>query len=72
MFKFFNTIINLISTIGTYIADAVESLINLIGAIVKGMGYAFELVNKLPDFVIVFMIALVGFSIVTFIINKGD
>lgn len=72
MFNFFNTIVNLISTIGTFIADAVENLINLIGAIVKGMGYAFQLVNKLPEFVIVFMIALLGFSIVTFIINKGD
>lgn len=72
MFKFFNTISNLIGVIADFVATLVQGIINLFEAIAMGMKYAWELGALLPDWIWALVIIIISYSIVTSILNKGD
>ena len=72
MFKFFEGIADLITTIVGYVVDFFTSLIAVVIRAVQAMVYVVTVVGFLPTYVKVFVLAMIGVSLILFFINKGS
>lgn len=72
MFKFFEGIADLITTIVGYVVDFFTSLIVVVIRSVQAMAYVITVVGFLPTYVKVFVLAMIGVSLILFFINKGS
>ena len=72
MFKFFEGIADLITTIVGYVVDFFTSLIVVVVRAVQAMVYVVTVVGYLPAYVKVFILAMIGVSLILFFINKGS
>lgn len=72
MFKFFEGIADLITTIVGYVVDFFTSLIAVVVRAVQAMVYVVTVVGFLPTYVKVFILAMIGVSLILFFINKGS
>lgn len=72
MFKFFEGIADLITTIVGYVVDFFTSLIAVVVRAVQAMVYVVTVVGFLPIYVKVFVLAMIGVSLILFFINKGS
>lgn len=72
MFKFFEGIADLITTIVGYVVDFFTSLIAVVVRAVQAMVYVVTVVGFLPTYVKVFVLAMIGVSLILFFINKGS
>ena len=72
MFKFFEGIADLITTIVGYVVDFFTSLIVVVVRAVQAMAYVVTVVGFLPMYVKVFVLAMIGVSLILFFINKGS
>lgn len=72
MFKFFEGIADLITTIVGYVVDFFTSLIVVVVRAVQAMVYVVTVVGYLPTYVKVFVLAMIGVSLILFFINKGS
>lgn len=72
MFKFFEGIADLITTIVGYVVDFFTSLIAVVVRAVQAMVYVVTVVGFLPAYVKVFVLAMIGVSLILFFINKGS
>ena len=72
MFKFFAGIASLITTVVNFVVSMFESLITIIVRTVQSITYIFTVVGFLPDYLKVYLLAMLGVSVLLFFINKGD
>lgn len=72
MFKFFEGIADLITTIVGYVVDFFTSLIVVVVRAIQAMAYVVTVVGFLPTYVKVFVLAMIGVSLILFFINKGS
>lgn len=72
MFKFFEGIADLITTIVGYVVDFFTSLFAVVVRAVQAMVYVVTVVGFLPTYVKVFVLAMIGVSLILFFINKGS
>lgn len=72
MFKFFESIAQLLGTIVSYIVDFFVSLITVIVRSVQAMAYVVVVIGYLPMYVKVFALAMIGVAAILFLINKGS
>lgn len=72
MFKFFEGIADLITTIVGYVVDFFTSLIVVVIRSVQAMAYVITVIGFLPAYVKVFVLAMIGVSLILFFINKGS
>ena len=70
MFKFFDFIINFLESIVGYILNLFEMLLYVISFIGQGVLYAVTCIQYLPPWVLPFVLASIGFSVVMFILNR--
>lgn len=70
MFKFFDTLISFLQTIVTFVANFILTIIYVISFVLKGVVYVFTIIAYLPPWVMAFVVAVIGFSVVLFIINR--
>lgn len=70
MFKFFDTLISFLQTIVTFVASFMLTIIYVISFVLKGVVYVFTIIAYLPPWVMAFVVAVIGFSVVLFIINR--
>lgn len=71
MFQFFDGIVNLISTIINFIVNFFSGLVSFLVMVGKSLVFITECIGYMPSFLIVFLTAIVGLSIVLQIINHG-
>ena len=71
MFKFFDTIIDLIGTLVAMIKMVFESVINIFTTAIKGVTFSFEVIHLAPPFLHVFLTTLLGIGIAKFILSMG-
>lgn len=71
MFNFFDVIINFLSTIVGFVISLLEMLFYIIGFIAQGVVYAFACITYLPSWVLPFVMAAIGFSVIMIILNRG-
>lgn len=72
MFNFFTSIANLIETVITFVISFFTSLIAVIGRAVQALAYIVVMIGLMPNYVRVFILAMVGVSAILFVINKGS
>lgn len=70
MFKFFDFFISIIEMIVHFIGSLFEMFIYVFEFIFEGFTYAVSAVAYLPPFAKPFVLAVIGFSVVMFIINR--
>lgn len=70
MFKFFDTIIDIISTIINFVINLFEMIGYMLGFIVQGVAWLTASVAYLPAWVLPFVTAVIAFSVIMFIINR--
>ena len=71
MFQFFDWIINLISSIINFVVSFFKMLVQIITFIVAGFAYVGTVTAYLPTFALAPLLALVGYSVIVTLINKG-
>lgn len=71
MFEFFDTIINFISTLVDFTVNLVESIMIVISQIGSGLVLAGAVIIYLPEMLMAFALAIIGYCIVVNLINKG-
>lgn len=71
MFGFFDIIISLVQTVVGFITTVIEMIMYIFGFILNGIIYAFACIVYLPSWVLPFVTAVIGFSVIMFIIGKG-
>lgn len=72
MFKFFDYIVSLISAVIDMVVSTISMIVFALQFIVKGVAYAFTLINMLPPFVIVPVYAIIAYTVIITIIHFGD
>lgn len=72
MFKFFESIAGLITTIIDFVVNAVTSLIVVLVRCVQALAYMITVITLLPAYVKVYILAMLGVSVILFVINKGS
>lgn len=70
MFKFFEVIINLLEMVVGFVLNLFDMIIFVITFIAQGVVYATTCIMYLPPWVLPFVLAVIGFSVVMFIINR--
>lgn len=70
MFKFFEIIITMLETIVGFVLNLFEMLGFMIAFIAQGVVYATTCIMYLPSWVLPFVLAVIGFSVVMFILNR--
>ena len=70
MFKFFDVIITFLTTIVNFILNLFEMIGYVIAFIAQGLVYATAVILYLPSWVLPFVLAVIGFSVIMFIINR--
>lgn len=71
MFNFFASIADLISTVVTFVIDTLANIIIVIGRSVQALAYVVVVLADLPEYLGVYVIAMISVSVILFIINKG-
>lgn len=72
MFKFFSGLADLITTIVDFVVQFFVSLITVITRTVQALAYVLVAVAWLPTYVKVYVLAMIGVSVLLFFINKGS
>lgn len=72
MFKFFDFLVNLISSIIDFVVSLVSMIIFVLEYIGKGLAYVVLMQGMLPPFVVVPIVVIVSYTIVITIIHMGD
>lgn len=70
MFNFFDTIIAFLQTIVNFIGNFILTIIYVIDFIFEGVFYVFTIIAYLPPWVMAFVMAVIGFSVIMFLINR--
>lgn len=70
MFKFFETIFQFIDTIVNFVINMFQAILYVFGFIAQGILYVGKILTVLPPWVLPFIFAVIGFSVVMFIINR--
>lgn len=70
MFKFFDFLIGFFETIVNFIGHLVGGLIYIITFIAQGFTYVLTITAYLPPWILPFVLAVIGFSVVMFILNR--
>lgn len=71
MFKFFDTVIDLISTLVDIVVMVFNSVINVFTTAVKGLTFSFTVISMAPPFLQVFLTTLIGIAIAKFVMSMG-
>lgn len=72
MFKFFASIANLIATVVKYVVSVFTALFTLVVRILQAFAYILTVVGWLPGYLKVFVLAMIGVSVLLFVINRGS
>jgi len=72
MFKFFEAIAAIFSTIVNFIVGLFEMIANLLRIIVKGTLFLFAIVPNLPPYCMSFLVVILAVAILIQILNKGS
>ncbi len=72
MFKFFDSIIQLIGFIINFVINMFKMLIMLITQIPKALGFITLSVSYLPPFLVTFVFLFIAVSVIVTILNKGE
>lgn len=70
MFDFFDVIITMLDTVVGAVVKFFEMLLFIISFIAQGVVYAMSCIAFLPAWVLPFVLAVIGFSVVMFILNR--
>ena len=70
MFKFFEIIITMLETVVGFVLNLFKMLGFIIAFIAQGAVYAGTCIMYLPPWVLPFVLAVIGFSVVMFILNR--
>lgn len=70
MFKFFEIIITMLETVVGFVLNLFKMLGFIITFIAQGVVYAGTCIMYLPPWVLPFVLAVIGFSVVMFILNR--
>lgn len=70
MFQFFDQIIAFLETIVTFVVNMFSTLIYVFVFIFNGVSYVFTCIAYLPAWVMPFVAAVIGLSVVMFLINR--
>lgn len=71
MFKFFEIIVTFLSTIVNFVVRFILTLFYVLQFIVRGVTYAFSCISYMPPFLLAFVTAVIGFSVVMILINRS-
>lgn len=67
---FFDIIITLFETVVNFVLNTFKMLGFVISFIAQGFVYTVQIIAYLPPWVLPFVLAVIGFSVVMFIINR--
>lgn len=71
MFKFFDTIINFISIVIDFVVDTFAGIASMIANFFKSIGFVYEIMTVLPDFLLAVVGVLLACCVIRFILKKG-
>ncbi len=72
MFAFFDTIINLISSVITFLGNSIKMIVQLFGMTVQGVLYLQSVSAYLPSFVLPFILSIILIAVFKFILSLGS
>lgn len=72
MFAFFDTIINLISSVITFLSNSIKMIVQLFGMTVQGVLYLQSVSAYLPSFVLPFILSIILIAVFKFILSLGS
>ena len=72
MFAFFDTIINLISSVITFLSNSIKMIVQLFGMTVQGVLYLQSVSAYLPPFVLPFILSIILIAVIKFILSLGS
>lgn len=72
MFKFFDFIVTLISSVVNFVISSIQMIVMVIVQIVRGIGYLTTTVAYLPLALRAPILAIIAFSVIVTLINKGE
>jgi len=70
MFKFFGSIIDAVGSLFSFIGMFISSIVQVFVLVGKGMAYITVCIAELPPFLVVFLMAFVGISVVYLIVGR--
>jgi len=70
MFKFFSSIIDAVGSLFSFIGMFISSIVQVFVLVGKGMAYITVCIAELPPFLVVFLMAFVGISVVYLIVGR--
>lgn len=71
MFEFFDGLVSLLSSIISFIVNFFTGLLSLFKMIGTSLVFITECIGYLPPFLIVFVTAIIAYSVIMMIINHG-
>lgn len=71
MFEFFDGLVSLLSSVISFFVNFFTGLFSLFKMIGSSVVYITECIGYLPPFLIVFVTALVAYSVILMIVNHG-
>lgn len=71
MFKFFDTIISLVSTVVDYVVSFFSGVASMIANFFKAIAFVYEVMTVLPDFLLAVVGVLLACCVIRFILKKG-
>ncbi len=72
MFKFFDSIVEVIALVINFVINAFKMLILLITQIPKALAYLTAVFGYLPAFLSTFIVIFIAIAVIVTLINKGD
>lgn len=71
MFAFFDGLVSFLSTVINFVINFFSSLVHFFIMVAQSMAFIVDCINYLPVFIKIFILALVGLSIMFQVINHG-
>lgn len=71
MFKFFDTIISFITTVVNFVVDTFAGIASMISNFFKSIGFVYEMMAILPDFLLAVVGVLLACCVIRFILKRG-
>ena len=71
MFKFFKTLISFITTVVNFVVDLFAGIASMITNFFKSIGFVYEVIEILPDFLLAVVGVLIACCVIRFILKKG-
>lgn len=71
MFKFFKTLISFITTVVNFVVDLFKGIASMITNFFKSIGFVYEVIEILPDFLLAVVGVLIACCVIRFILKKG-